>query len=194
MLHGAGWWMPHPSSLPQGKSHYPLYRRLDGPQGRFGQEQKILPPPEFDPWTVQPVASLYTNYAILPHFQMQVFINIASSSCSALVVMILTFWVCVVSCRVLLLGWIGPYPDEGQVSSLHFIHTTFDHFHVLSTTVCVHIFRINWTPPLHAEYLLNCPSSKRTILIGAFTLYVHVWCDISPFSASIVSFLLIKDF
>jgi len=31
-------------SLPLGKTRYPLYRRLDGPQGRSGQVQKILPP------------------------------------------------------------------------------------------------------------------------------------------------------
>jgi len=29
-----------------------------------GQVQKILPPPGFDPWTVQPLVSHYTDYAI----------------------------------------------------------------------------------------------------------------------------------
>jgi hypothetical protein len=29
---------------PSGKTQYPLYRRLGGPQGRSGQVQKILPP------------------------------------------------------------------------------------------------------------------------------------------------------
>jgi hypothetical protein len=43
---------------PKEKSRYPLYRRLDEPQGRFGQVRKISPSPEFDPRTVQPVASL----------------------------------------------------------------------------------------------------------------------------------------
>jgi hypothetical protein len=46
-------------SLPTGKTRYPLYRRLGGPQGRSGQVQKISPPPGFDPRTVQPVASRY---------------------------------------------------------------------------------------------------------------------------------------
>jgi len=32
-------------SLPPGKTQYPLYRRLGGPQGRSGQVRKILPPP-----------------------------------------------------------------------------------------------------------------------------------------------------
>ena len=31
-------------SLPLGKTWYPLYRTLGGPQGRAGQVQKILPP------------------------------------------------------------------------------------------------------------------------------------------------------
>jgi len=48
-------------SLPPGKTRYPLYRRLDGPQGRSGQVPKISPPPGFDPRTVQPVASRYTR-------------------------------------------------------------------------------------------------------------------------------------
>ena len=41
---------------------YPLYRRLGGSQGRSGQMRKISPPPGFDPRTVQPVASRYTDY------------------------------------------------------------------------------------------------------------------------------------
>ena len=53
-------------SLPPGKTRYPLYRRLGGPQGRSGQVRKISPPPGFDPRSVQPVASRYTNYAIRP--------------------------------------------------------------------------------------------------------------------------------
>ena len=53
-------------SLPPGKTRYPLYRRLGGPQSRSGQVQKISPPPGFDPRTVQPVASRYTDYATRP--------------------------------------------------------------------------------------------------------------------------------
>ena len=48
--------------LPPGKTRYPLYRRLGGPQGRSGRMRKIsLPPPGFDPRTV---ASHYTDWAI----------------------------------------------------------------------------------------------------------------------------------
>ena len=50
-------------SLPPGKTQYPFYRRLGEPRGRSGQVRKISPPPGFDPRTVQPGASRYTNYA-----------------------------------------------------------------------------------------------------------------------------------
>ena len=50
-----------PAALPPGKTRYPLYRRLGRPQGRSGRVRKISPPPGFDPRTVQPVASRYTD-------------------------------------------------------------------------------------------------------------------------------------
>ena len=53
-----------PADLPTGKTRYPLYRRLGGPQGRSGLVQKISPPTVFDLRTVQPVASRYTDWAI----------------------------------------------------------------------------------------------------------------------------------
>ena len=53
-------------SLPPGKTRYPLNRRLVGPQSRSGQVRKISPPKGFDPRTVQPVASRYTDYASRP--------------------------------------------------------------------------------------------------------------------------------
>ena len=53
---------PHaPAALPPGKTWYPLYRRLGGPQGQSGWVRKISPPPGFDPQTAQPVVSRYTN-------------------------------------------------------------------------------------------------------------------------------------
>jgi hypothetical protein len=39
---------------PPGKTRYPLYRRLGGPQGRSGQVRKISPPPGFDPGPSSP--------------------------------------------------------------------------------------------------------------------------------------------
>ena len=56
-------------SLPPGKTRYQLYRRLCGPQGQSGQARKISPPPGFDPWTDQPVASRYTDWATRPTIQ-----------------------------------------------------------------------------------------------------------------------------
>ena len=53
-----------PAALPPGKNRYPLYRRLGGPQGRSGWMRKISPSPGFDPQTIQPVASHYTNCAV----------------------------------------------------------------------------------------------------------------------------------
>jgi hypothetical protein len=58
---GVGGQRHAPASLPTGKTRYPLYRRLGGPQGRSGLMRNISPPPGFDPRTVQPVASRYTD-------------------------------------------------------------------------------------------------------------------------------------
>jgi hypothetical protein len=53
------------ASLPPGKGIlYPLCTRLGGPQGWSGRVWKILPQPGFDPWTVQPIAIHYTDYAL----------------------------------------------------------------------------------------------------------------------------------
>ena len=59
---GVGGQRHSPAALPPGKTRYPLYRRLGGPQGRSGRVRKISPPPGFDPRTVQPVASRYTDW------------------------------------------------------------------------------------------------------------------------------------
>ena len=50
-----------PAALSPGKTRYPLYKRLGGPQGRSGRVLKISAPLGFDPLTVQPVASRYTD-------------------------------------------------------------------------------------------------------------------------------------
>ena len=60
-------------SLPPGKTRYLLYRRLGGRQDQSGQVRKISPTLGFNPWTVQPVASCYTNYATLPTTCVDVF-------------------------------------------------------------------------------------------------------------------------
>jgi len=66
-LERAGGQRHGPAALPPGKSRYPLYRRLGGPQGRSGQVQKISPPPGFVCQTIHPIASRYTDCAITGH-------------------------------------------------------------------------------------------------------------------------------
>ena len=56
-----GWSTPRPGHFAPGKIPYPFYRRLGGPQGRSRRVRKISPPPGFDPRTVKPVASRYTD-------------------------------------------------------------------------------------------------------------------------------------
>jgi hypothetical protein len=58
-----------PATLPLGKTWYPLYRTLGGPQGCSGQVRKILPSLGFDPRTVQPAVSRYIDCAIPAHLQ-----------------------------------------------------------------------------------------------------------------------------
>jgi len=55
-----------PRPLYPGKNAVPI-RRLDGPQGRSGRVRKTLPPPGFDPRTVQPVACPYTVCVMPAH-------------------------------------------------------------------------------------------------------------------------------
>jgi len=44
-LNGGGWSTTRPGRFTSGKeTRYPLYRRLDGPQGRSGRTRKISPP------------------------------------------------------------------------------------------------------------------------------------------------------
>jgi hypothetical protein len=63
-LDGVGGQCHAPAALPPGNTRYPLYRRVGGPQNRCGRVRKISPPTGFDPQTVHPVTSLYTDCAI----------------------------------------------------------------------------------------------------------------------------------
>ena len=69
---GGGGQRHAPAALTPGRTQYPLYRRLGGPQGQSGQVRKILPPPGFDTRTVQPAASRYMAYAMPDHISMTV--------------------------------------------------------------------------------------------------------------------------
>ena len=73
-------------SLPLGKTRYPFYRRLGGPQGRSGLVWKISPLPGFDPRTVQPVASRHTVSATPVHLTLNGLLKlIGRNQCCALV-------------------------------------------------------------------------------------------------------------
>ena len=64
-LDGGGWLTPLPSCFTPGKdTQYLFYGSLVGPQGRSKLAHRISPPLKFNPWTVNPVASRYTNYDI----------------------------------------------------------------------------------------------------------------------------------
>ena len=52
---------PRPYFTPE-KDQYPFYRRLGGSQGRSGKAENLAPL-GFDPQTVQPVVSRYTDWA-----------------------------------------------------------------------------------------------------------------------------------
>jgi len=54
--------------LPVGKTRYPFYRRLGGPQGRSGQVENLVPT-GIRSRTVQPVVSRYTDWATRPTLQ-----------------------------------------------------------------------------------------------------------------------------
>ena len=66
-LAGVGGQSHAPAALAPGKTRYPLYRSLGGAQGQSVQVRKISPPPEFDPRTVRPVASRYTDWPTPDH-------------------------------------------------------------------------------------------------------------------------------
>ena len=52
-------------NIPLGKTRYPFYRRLGGPQGRSGRAENLVPT-GIRSWTVQPVVSRYTDWATRP--------------------------------------------------------------------------------------------------------------------------------
>jgi len=57
-----------PVAIPRRKKIlYPLYGRLGGTQGCSGRVRKISPPQGFDPQTVQPIVSRYTDWNIPAH-------------------------------------------------------------------------------------------------------------------------------
>jgi len=52
-------------TLPPGKTRYPLYKKLGGPQGRYGRVENLVPT-GIRSRTLQPVVSRYTDLATGP--------------------------------------------------------------------------------------------------------------------------------
>jgi hypothetical protein len=61
---GVGGQRHAPAALLPEKTWYPMNRKLGEPQSQSGRVRKTLPLPGFDPQTIQPIASRYTDYAI----------------------------------------------------------------------------------------------------------------------------------
>ena len=69
-------------TVPPGKTRYPFYRRLDGPQGRSGWAENLVLT-WIGSWTVQPIVSHYTNRATWPMIAMQYICKMqAADSCA----------------------------------------------------------------------------------------------------------------
>ena len=83
VVDGVGGQRHAPAGLPPGKTRYPLYRRLGGPQSQSGQVWKISPPAGFDSRTVQPVASRHTDWAITAYDVGRVWRKISVSQLTA---------------------------------------------------------------------------------------------------------------
>jgi len=65
-LEGTEWSAARPRrTLPPGKTRYPFYRRLGGPQGRSGRAENLVPT-GIRSRIVQPVVSRYTDWAKWP--------------------------------------------------------------------------------------------------------------------------------
>ena len=78
---GVGGQCHAPAALPPGMTRYLLYGRLGGPQSHSGWVRKVSPPPPgFNPWTMQPIVSSYTNYDLLAHALYGTRVNINCNS------------------------------------------------------------------------------------------------------------------
>ena len=67
-------------TLPLGKTRYPLYRRLGGPQGRSGRAENLVPT-GIRSRTVQPLVSRYTDWATRPTIYIYIYIYIYLCVC-----------------------------------------------------------------------------------------------------------------
>jgi hypothetical protein len=81
-LDGCEWSTFRPGrSLPPGKTRYPLYRRLGGPQGRSGQVWKMSLLPGFDLRPVQPVAQSLYGLSYRAHWTQDGQVKFSTETC-----------------------------------------------------------------------------------------------------------------
>jgi len=74
-LEGGEWSAARPGrTLPPGKTRYPFYRRLGGPQGRSGRAENLVST-GIRSRTVQPVVSRYTDWATWPTIRNLIHLN-----------------------------------------------------------------------------------------------------------------------
>jgi len=79
-LEGGEWSAARPGRiLPPGKTRYPFYRRLSGPQDWSGRAD-ILVPTGIRSRTVQPVVSRYTDWAAGPTVVVVVFLKVCGNN------------------------------------------------------------------------------------------------------------------
>jgi len=78
------WSVAHPvCTLPPGKTRYPFYRRLGGPQCWSGRAENLVPN-GIRSWTVQPIVSHYTNEILGPHWNIVPYKNVTNGNYSTL--------------------------------------------------------------------------------------------------------------
>jgi len=88
-LEGGEWSAARPGrTLPSGKTRYPFYRRLGGPQGRPGRVENLVPT-EIRSRTIQTVVSRYIDWATRPTL---ILCNCEVKSISTKIVRQLTNW------------------------------------------------------------------------------------------------------
>ena len=70
-LEGSEWSAARPGrTLPPGKTRYPFYSRLGGPQGQSGRAENLVPT-GIRSQTIQPVVSHYTDWDTRPTISLQ---------------------------------------------------------------------------------------------------------------------------
>ena len=137
-----------PRSLcPQEETGYQLCRKLGGPQSWAVQTRKSLPPPGFDPRTVQLIASRYTDYSIPVHLIRcyaapavdLVRVVIAATSSEALLIHIVstrtTIWLSRIGILFRLIPGLSPSPSGERSLSLHLSLSLS-----LSLSISIHVF------------------------------------------------------